>query len=131
MLLNGKSTGRYGIHELKAPDGTRVEVTGLERTLIDILVRPIYAGGLAAIIEAYRRAHEQVSIKAIVETLGALGYVYPYHQAVGFLLQHAGCSAKSLRPLRELGMKYKFYVCHELSDPAYSSDWGVYHPRQM
>ena len=130
-LLNGKATGRYGVIEWNGPSGECLQVTGLERTLVDIVVRPAYAGGVQAIVEAFRRARDRISIKTIVTTLRELGYVYPYHQAIGFFLQHVGCAPKSLEPLRSLGIEFDFYVCHEISDPVYDGNWRVHYPRYL
>ncbi len=46
VILSGKNSGRAGVARMTGPDGESLEVTGLERTLIDIVVRPGYAGGL-------------------------------------------------------------------------------------
>lgn len=45
-LLNGKHSGRLGVITMQGPNGELLEVTDLERTLIDIVVRAAYAGGL-------------------------------------------------------------------------------------
>jgi hypothetical protein len=39
-LLNGKHSGRLGVVTMQGPNGEPLEVTDLERTLIDIVVRP-------------------------------------------------------------------------------------------
>jgi predicted transcriptional regulator of viral defense system len=48
-LLNGKQTGNYSVVQMKTPNDVVVHVTDLERTLIDITVRPAYAGGVVTI----------------------------------------------------------------------------------
>jgi len=61
-------------HELqritKAPTGQEVEVTSKERTLIDIAIRPAYSGGVAQILEAYKRARSQASVQKMLKLLG-------------------------------------------------------------
>jgi hypothetical protein len=44
--------------------------------------------------------------------LQELGYLYPYHQAIGFYLLRAGYDPESLVSLRELGLKYDFFLAH-------------------
>jgi hypothetical protein len=39
-LLNGKHSGRLGVVAMQGPNGEPLEVTDLERTLIDIVVSP-------------------------------------------------------------------------------------------
>src|SRR5262249_7820954 len=58
-VINGKNTGPLGVQELEGPSGERLRVTNLERTLIDIVVRPTYAGGIFQVLEAYRGARER------------------------------------------------------------------------
>ena len=52
-LLNGKNTGNYGVATIKVND-SQIQVTNIERTLIDITVRPAYAGGVKSVMEGYR-----------------------------------------------------------------------------
>ena len=53
-LLNGMHTGKLGVEEIEGFEGERIHVTNVERTLIDITVRPMYSGG---IFEEIGRAH--------------------------------------------------------------------------
>lgn len=47
VILNGMFTDRLGVEQKHSPTGEVLDVTSLERTLIDITVRPNYAGGVA------------------------------------------------------------------------------------
>jgi hypothetical protein len=58
LLLSGKNTGRTGVLQMKGPDGKDVDVTDLERTLIDVVVRPAYAGGINQVAQAYKQGRE-------------------------------------------------------------------------
>ena len=89
-LLNGKNTGNLGVITNKLYENTTVSVTSIERTLIDIAVRPSYAGGVGQVISAYKTAQPIVSINKLTQLLTKLNYVYPYHQAIGFYLERSG-----------------------------------------
>jgi len=55
-MIAGKNTNRLGVEEIAGPASETIPVTNLERTLIDIVVRPAYAGGTSQLLKAYRTA---------------------------------------------------------------------------
>jgi len=129
VMISGKNTGRLGVEEIAVPGAASLQATNLERTLIDIVVRSAYAGGISNVIKAYRAAKDRMSIDRLGSTLEALDYVYPYHQAIGFLMQKTGYPEKSFNKLRAKGLNYDFYLTHEMKEPAYSKEWRLYHPK--
>lgn len=128
-ILSGKNSGRYGVEEMRGPSGETLRVTNLERTLVDIIVRPAYAGGVYQVLEAYKSALERkVSVSRIIATLRALDYKYPYHQSIGFLMERAGFEVKKLQRLRELGSEFDFYLGYGLKNPVLDHSWRIFHP---
>ncbi len=99
--------------------------------MIDIAVRPSYAGGVFEVARAFRAALDKISIPVLVATLRKLDYVYPYHQAVGFYLQRAGMDAPRLEKLKGLGLNYDFYLANRMSGPKYDKDWRLFYPDGM
>ena len=131
VVLSGKHTGALEVREMPLATGAKVRVTSLERTLIDATVRPGYAGGVASVLEAYRRAREELSVSRLIDTLRKLDHVYPYHQAIGFYMERAGSPAKQLAPLRALGMDWDFYLAHSIRNPAFNREWRIHHPKGL
>jgi hypothetical protein len=128
VLLHGKNTGRVEVGTIMYGEEL-LPVTKLERTLIDITVRPVYAGGIYQVLEAYRRAQPDVSTSVLLATLNKLDYVYPYHQAIGFYMQRAGYAPRQYERLRSLGLNYDFYLSHDLRDLAYDPEWRLHYPK--
>ncbi|WKZ36087.1 MAG: hypothetical protein QY332_20980 [Anaerolineales bacterium] len=132
-LLSGKQSGNYGVVHIKMPSGADVAVTNLERTLIDIAVRPAYAGGVNSVLRAYKIAQPNVSITKLSKTLRSLNYVYPYHQSIGFYIDRAGTyGTKAIKEFLAFApIQYDFYLDYEMQGPAYSQKWKLYYPRSL
>lgn len=131
-LLNGKHTDNLGVVEMEGPEGETIRVTDVERTLIDAAVRPVYAGGVFEVLNAYRLAREKVSVNKLAATLKKLDYIYPYHQVVGFYLEKAGVyKESSIALLRKSDFKYDFYLMHDMKETAYSKRWRLHFPKEF
>lgn len=94
-LLNGRNTGAMGVESIHDESPTQTSITNLERTLIDITVRPIYSGGVYMVAQAFENA-KQVSIPRLAKYLQRLKYTYPFQQAIGYyLIGQEGIRTKS------------------------------------
>jgi len=131
-ILNGKNTGNLGVIEMDSSEGRGIRATDVERTLIDVTVRPVYAGGPFEVLKAYKLARPKVSVNKLVATLKKLDYIYPYHQAVGFYLERSGVyKENSVALLRKSDFRFDFYLTHHIKEPAYSQRWRLYFPKGL
>lgn len=131
-LLNGVHTKNIGVVELPGPEGETLRITEIERTLIDIAVRPEYSGGVFEVLQAYRRASDKVSVNRLAALLKSIDYVYPYHQVIGFYLEMAGTYKKSqIALLRKFEVKHDFYLMHQIKEPEYSQQWRLFYPKGL
>lgn len=131
VLLSGKHTGRLEVSPMRTHLGEEVDTTRLERTLIDIVVRPDYAGGPAEVLRAYRAGTPRASVGTLLATLQKLDYVYPYHQCIGFLLQRSGAPESQLRRVEALGIRWDFCLTHQMTEPAFDSRWRIHYPQGL
>ena len=131
-FINGKNTGNYGVETVEINSGVSVFVTTLERTLIDIVVRPIYSGGLSTVVWAFRMAKSKVSPAKLETTLRALDYKYPYYQSIGFYLEHTGYEKQIVDIMLYFSeFQYDFYLDYQIEDPCYDSKWRIYYPKNL
>lgn len=130
-VISGKNTGRLGVEAIRGPQTETVDATNLERTLIDIVVRPAYAGGIFQVLQAYKAAKREVSTNRLVSTLKKLDYVYPYHQAIGFLMERAGYEANRYELLSALGTNLDFHLTHGVQNPDYDKKWRLFFPKGL
>jgi predicted transcriptional regulator of viral defense system len=129
LVVSGKWTNRLEVGQLNAPDDTMADATKVERTLIDISVRPDYAGGPHQVLRAYEAAREKLSVNVMVATLKKLGHAYPYHQVIGFYMTRAGHSARQTEALKQFGLSFKFYLTYGMKNPDYDDAWQLFIPK--
>ncbi len=131
VLLSGKNTGNLGVVNVAGPLQEQLDVTSIERTLIDITVRPIYAGGVFQVVQAYKLAKDRVSVNTLIAVLRKLGYIYPYHQVIGFYMQRAGYEEKRYQRLRSPGLNFDFYAAYGMKDSEFSREWRLHYPKGL
>ena len=128
VVLNGKHSGRSGVYH-----NNSIPITNVERTLIDIAVRPGYSGGVSSVLDAYRKALEEkkVSVNKLIAILESMDFIYPYSQAIGFYLEKAGYRGAKLEELHSKNSQFDFYLTYAMSEKAYSPKWKLYHPSNL
>jgi len=128
VLISGKDTGKAGVVRCKGPQGEAVNATDLERTLIDIVVRPAYAGGLKRVFAVYKEVVSRIDVDHMIGLLQKFDYAYPYHQSIGFLLEQGGRPERDCKRFKDFGLKFDFHLDYGLKGPAYNRNWRLYHP---
>jgi hypothetical protein len=125
-LLNGMHTNLLGVEVINEKN---LRVTNIERTLIDIAIRPEYSGGIYEVMKAFENASQHVSVNKLISYLKGLNHIYPYHQCIGFYMMATGKYRDSqLQLVRKLDMPLKFYLTHGIEDKTFSKDWNLYYP---
>ncbi len=133
VVLSGKQTQRLEVGTVTGPNGERLEATTVARTLVDIAVRPDYAGGVYQVLAAYEGARERVSVNALMAVLKKLNYRYPYHQVVGFYLTRAGYEPAKVARLKSWGLDFDFYLDYAIpaDQRLYDSEWRLFFPKGL
>lgn len=103
--------------------------TDLERTLIDIAVRPVYSGGVFEVLNAFEIAKENVDVNKLNTYLLELDYKYPYHQVIGFYMTKAAYAEEKVSLFSNYLSKYDFYLTYNMSNKEYDSEWKIYYPK--
>jgi len=132
IMLNGMFTGMLGVETRTTnpgfSDAASVRVTDLERTLIDITVRPQYSGGVQNVLDAFILARDCIDIDKLSRYLSELNYVYPYHQALGWYLSQSGYTDDQLACFRQRPRNHRFYLTHQIKKPVLDEHWNVFCP---
>ncbi|MGC2331549.1 MAG: hypothetical protein WA581_08850 [Candidatus Acidiferrales bacterium] len=129
VVLNGKFSDDFGVEWRDDTEYGRLRLSNLERTLVDIVVRPHYSGGFSSLLDAYVKAKANADPDRIAYTLERMGYAYPYHQSIGFLMARAGFPRSQSELFKKPGLKYDFYVMHGMTKPLFDPEWKLHYPR--
>jgi len=127
-MLNGKNHGQVGVGEIDI-NGISLPITTIERTLIDIVVRPNYAGGVNEVLYAFTEAKGKISVNKLLSVLNKMNFIYPYYQLIGFYLEKAGYPESTLKLFKQYEIKYNFYLTYQMKDKEFSERWRVYYPK--
>ena len=117
-----------GIFHEGSEEGLPVRYTDLERTMIDIVTRPFYAGGVAEVAKAFENAKGKLSVNKMSAMLKKMGFGYPYHQAIGYYLERAGYKTSLVDIFRRQPMVRDFYLTHGLDKTTYCREWRLHVP---
>lgn len=136
-MLNGKNTKNLGVIQLKNPHTYNpIPITNLERTIIDSVVRPKYAGGIEELANAFARAKERLSVNRLLGILKKLDFVYPYEKSILFYLMYCYYSESQINQvLRKIekneNAKFNFYLDYQIPFPTLHEKSGVYVPQRV
>lgn len=126
--LESKNYNKLGIIE-----HNNYKYTDLERTLLDILMRPSYSGGIKEVINIFFKAKDDLSINKLYKYIKKMNPIYPYHQSLGFMLEHIGLNGTLVDMIGKLGCYYDFYLDYnmDLKNCNYSEKWRIYYPSYL
>lgn len=127
-FINGQYQNLIGITRFR----DQYAVSDMERTLIDISVRPFYSGGVTQVLEAFANAKDRLDTDKLYQYYSHMNYIYPYHQVIGFYLEKAGYSEESYLKFLELNRSnLKFYLTYNILHKEYSKKWNLYYPKGL
>ncbi len=113
----------------KNPEGIPIRCTSLERTMIDIAIRPFYAGGVAEVMKAFENAKGLLKVNKMSAMLKKMKFLYPYHQVIGYYLERAGYKSTLVDIFRDQPMDYDFYLTHGMEHTNYCEAWRLFIPQ--
>ncbi|EKB54121.1 type IV toxin-antitoxin system AbiEi family antitoxin domain-containing protein [Bergeyella zoohelcum] len=127
-FINAQHQNNIGIVSFR----NHYKISDLERTLIDISVRPFYAGGVTQVLEAFENAKDLLNTDKLYEYYSKMNYTYPYHQVIGFYLEKAGYEEKDyLKFLEHKQININFYLTYNILHKEFSDKWKLYYPKGL
>lgn len=127
-FINGQHQNNIGVVSFRE----KYAVSDLERTLIDISVRPFYSGGVTQVLEAFGNARERLDLQKFYDYFTKMNFSYPYHQVIGFYLERSGYSKVAYLPFLEFGrQEFDFYLTYNILHKEYSAKWKLHYPKGL
>jgi len=138
-FLNGKNTNYIGVENVIRDGYSKpVRVSGLERSLMESIIRPNYSGGLENVMDAFENGKEiPISLNKLSALFIKGEYIYPYLNAVLFFAKETGYNTDILK--NKMNTDYYKYnseniilpLDHQLIEPQIDSIARVYYPKKL
>jgi hypothetical protein len=84
---------------------------------MDMIVRSMASDDSASLVMAW--------------CLQRLDHAYPYHQAIGFLLERAGRPNADCQKFEALGKEFDFYLDYGMKRPVFNKKWRLHYPASL
>jgi predicted transcriptional regulator of viral defense system len=113
----------FGIKDIWVND-EKIKITDNERTLLDCLMFPEYAGGFFEVLHTFERNIEKINIEKIVEYALKLDTVTI--KRLGWILSSLGIDSLSIKPLKDAQIKgYRLLDKTGPHEGKYNAQWMI------
>ena len=118
--LNGGNTHQLGVVDFKTENGEKIRITDVDARSSMLSCAPSTPAASAK-SQGHSALLRTGSVKKLAEYLRKLNFTYPYHQAIGFYLEHAGnYKASQIKLMQRFPIEYDFYLNYQLKNPAHN-----------
>ena len=124
--ISGMQTGNLGV--IQKDD---ICYTNIERTLLDIVVRPQYSGGVNNVLKVYNKAKSLVNLENFIKYYKKIKYIYPYYQSIGFYLEKTNYASEFVDVFFKMKKQYDFYLDYGMKNPKYYERWRLFYPNTL
>ena len=135
-LLEKSAEVDNGITKVSAPHApSGIAVSGVEKTLVECVVKTNYAGGAGEVLDAFRRARETLRILRMMQLLKGGRYLFPYEKNILFYMDRAGYSEQQKKLVTERSRPDKTgfttYLEKDMRGRLLDPDIGIYYPKGL
>jgi hypothetical protein len=102
-------------------------MSSIDRALVELIINVQYVRNLDQLIEIFRPIKEKLNIDNILHILDRYNLIYPYYQAVGFILNQLGFDINQLKSFSDKISGYDFYIERGKDHYDYNSYWKMYY----
>lgn len=137
IIIEGIDLGQEGLKKIKIEKNSDYYIShsNIERTLIDIIIRPDYSGGLNSIVEAFHIAKENIDIEKMATYLNELHLSYPYERNIAFFMKKANYKSSQialfLNNINLSEVTYDFYLGYQITNKNYDKEFKIFYPSDL
>lgn len=124
--INSKNTNKIDVKKYQVNDKIYY-CSSIERALIESTIRPLYAGGIDTLVQAYMNSKNICDVVKMKYLLEIMNFTYPYTQVIGFLLDYCEYNKKYINLFIE-DQNFDMYMEYNMKNPRYSKKWRLYYP---
>jgi len=134
--IHGIKTNNFGLKRIKINNFSTL-ISSIERLMLEMIIRPNLCGGINEVINAYKvicSDHKnEINVEKIKILMRKMNLKYPYHQAIGFLLEQFNCNYKKLYTPDTFNNYFFLFKTqtNELNNLIVNKKWKIYIPREL
>lgn len=134
VLLEGLKLNSSSRHffEVKYKDFPIFQVSNIERTLLDCIIKPTYSGGIQSILHAFIEARNDFNVDVMCELVNEYNMTYPYERSIALYMEKAHYSDEEIKRFLD-GVNYSdaiydFYLDNQIISKKYDEKLKIYYP---
>ena len=125
-----------GITKVSAPHApSGIAVSGVEKTLVECVVKTNYAGGAGEVLDAFRRAKETLKILRMMQLFKSGRYLFPYEKNILFYMDRAGYSEQQKNLVKERSRpdrkRFTTYLEKDMHSMRLDPEISIYYPQGL
>ncbi|WP_183193208.1 hypothetical protein [Bifidobacterium commune] len=121
------------ISEPHAPSG--IALSSIEKTLIECVIKPNYAGGTQEVMAAFHAAKDRLKVLRMMQLVEKGGYSLPYGKNILFYMDRTGYTEQQKDLVRQRltpeTKQLNSYLEKSMRNPAFDANIGIYYPKGL
>jgi len=102
-------------------------MSSIDRVLIELIINIQYINNVNNLIDIFKPIRKELNMDNIIHILDVYDLIYPYYQAVGFILNKLNFNISELKAFKDKISKYDFYIERGKDHYDYDSHWQIYY----
>ena len=135
-LLEKSAEVDKGITKVFAPHApSGIAVSGIEKTLVECVIKTNYAGGAGEVLDAFRMAKGNLKILRMMQLFNGGHYLFPYEKNILFYMDRTDYSEQQKNLVKERSRPdrkgFTTYLEKDMHSMRLDPEIGIYYPQGL